>query len=391
MSLFRGIATKSLAWAVRLLQLAVHVGPRSEIGSGTDVLILQYVLPLGSCLHMTPVYEGIKRSRPNARITVATRGVALLILRRSPFVDHLIETPDPFKNLAATIMVLRSELRHRGIAPDCVLTGAPDQRTKIALVAAMVCAGWRGGFTVSEELYQRPLRYEYNESQIQNNLRLVTLLGDGVDGIEPRLLYSGSEAMAAKEALRPIWDVNQPVLVVVSRNSGGQKTGWNNKKWVTVLQYAHNILGYALVYVGTADEVRAVDLLRQEVGGMHLSLAGKTSIGVLAAVLALSDMVLTIDTGTMHVGRSVRVPMIVLAPSWQRAWEWLPLGHKQVRVLRGPDRKEVPSDYQLDEISSAMVEAALTELTEWYPSSAEAREERLNRGLSDRDLLPMRL
>ena len=104
-------------------------------------------------------------------------------------------------------------------------------------------------------------------------------------------------------------------------------------------------------------------------------------------MLAASDYVVTLDTGTMHVGRAAGVPMVVLGPSWQKPLEWMPLGVENVRVLRGPDREDMPEGYRLDEVSADSVIAALGELTNLYPAAAATRELRIEAGLSDIDHL----
>src|ERR1700679_3387312 len=75
-----------------------------------QVLILEYMLPLGSCVHLTPLFEAIKISRPDVAVTVATRGLGSQVLRHSPYVDRLIETPDPLTDLWGAVRALRRRL-----------------------------------------------------------------------------------------------------------------------------------------------------------------------------------------------------------------------------------------------------------------------------------------
>jgi ADP-heptose:LPS heptosyltransferase len=338
---------------------------------------------------MTPLFEAIKQTRPGVTITVATRGLGLQVLRHSPFVDHLVETPNPVTDLRTAINSLRSQLKKRGVTPDGCLTGVGDQRTSIALLAAGACAGWRGGFTVAPSLYHHPLAYDRERSLIANNLRLAELIGVETQPLEPRVFFSAADQEAALELLAPLRTrPQQPVLVAVTQNSGGQATGWHDDRWVEVLRHAWNALGYEVVFVGTSDETQAIERLREKAGGIGISLAGKTSVTSLAAVLANSDMVVSLDTGTMHVGRAAGVPMIVLGPSWQRPHEWLPLGNDHVVILRGEDRDDIPAGYRLDEVGADAVIAALEQLTTTYPASFIERQARVRHSLSTVDLLP---
>jgi len=141
------------------------------------------------------------------------------------------------------------------------------------------------------------------------------------------------------------------------------------------------------MYVGTSGDKAAIEAIRGAAGGVGRSVAGRTSVTELAALLAMSDVMVTLDTGTMHVGRAVKTPMVVLGPSWQRPIEWLPLMVANVRILRGADRDTVPENYQLDEISTESVIAALDDLLRVYPASAEARSDRVAQSLSSVDHL----
>src|SRR5271168_4876664 len=110
-----------------------------------QILVLEYMLPLGTCVHLTPFFEALKLCRPDVEITVATQGMGLQVLRHSPYVDRLIDTPDPLTDLKAAVLFLRSSLRRLKLEPDCVLTGASDQRTRIGLMGMLGASGWRGG------------------------------------------------------------------------------------------------------------------------------------------------------------------------------------------------------------------------------------------------------
>lgn len=350
-----------------------------------SVLFLEYLLPLGCCVHLTPVYEAIKRSRPDITVSVATRGLGLAVLRHNSSIDHLIETPDPISDLPNAAKALRSELQRRNLQPDCTFTGASDQRTRIALLGFWVGGGWRGGFTQAPQLYQRPLRYQWDRSLIDNNLQLADLIEARASHLEPRVFFSKADVATARSMAHEINPSGKPLLVLVTQGSGGQRTGWHEDRFVEVIRHAHDALGRSIAYVGTAADTAAVEQIRQAAGGIGTSLTGRTSVTELAALLALSDAVVSLDTGTMHVGRAVGVPMVVMGPSWQKPLEWLPLQIDNVRILRGQDRTNVPADYKLDEVEASSVIASLTELSEKYPADPARREERLQASVSDVD------
>jgi ADP-heptose:LPS heptosyltransferase len=360
-----------------------RVTPRPD--DANSVLILEYMLPLGCCVHLTPVYEAIKQSRPGTTITVVTRGLGAALLRHNPFIDHLIQTPDPLTDLRGAARSLSRSLVRLNLRPNCCFTGASDQRTRIALLSLFTGAGWRGGFTQSPQLYHRPLSYQPDRSLIDNNLQLLSLLGIPQHHFEPRVFFSAADAASAQSIVRSANPEGRPLLVMVTQNSGGQSTGWHIERFAEVIRHAHDVLGCAIVYAGTASDFSAIEHIRRAAGEIGTSLAGQTSVTELAALLALSDAAVSLDTGTMHVGRAVGTPMVVIGPSWQRPTEWLPLGQPHIHILRGPDHTDIPKGYRLDEVHAAAVIAALEDLLLTNPPSPTSRNTRLQANTSTTD------
>jgi ADP-heptose:LPS heptosyltransferase len=351
------------------------------------VLVLEYNLALGYCVHLTPLFEAIKREHPEITTIVATWGMGAAVLRHSPYVDHLIVTPNALKDFSGALASLRQQLKTRGLEPDCCLTGVSDQRTKIGLLGAAVCSGWRGGFAILPSLYQRPLAYNSGISLIANNLGLATLIGLSEKLVEPKIFYSSEDVAVARELVAAARAAGRPVLVVIARGSGGLPTAWHEERWVETIRYAHHELGYNILYVGTAADANALATLRDLADGIGTSLAGATSINQLAALIALSDMVISIDTGGMHVTRAVGTPMVILGLAWEKPVIWLATDRTSIRILRGPDLEKAPPGYRLDDISVEWATTELAEMTRLFPPDDAAREARLKASLSTIDNL----
>jgi ADP-heptose:LPS heptosyltransferase len=246
--------------------------------------------------------------------------------------------------------------------------------------------GWRGGYTLKPALYQRALEYDRSISLIANNLKLTRLFGCEAKHMEPRVFFSQENAATARGLVREINPDGRPLVMMVTQSSGGQATGWHTDRFVRVIRYAAE-LGCAVAYVGTSGDAAAIEVIRTAAGGIGVSVAGRTNVTELAALIAMSDAMVTLDTGTMHVGRAVKTPMVVLGPSWQKPIEWLPLEVANVRILRGVDRDTVPEGYRLDEIRAESVIEALEDLLRTYPASGEMRTDRVRQSLSSIDHL----
>jgi ADP-heptose:LPS heptosyltransferase len=373
---------------LHLLQKTLRLTRPRTFTPPRTLLILQYQMPLGCCVHGTPLYAAIKQANPSITLIVATRGLGLATLQHDPNIDHLIATPDPMTSRVAAWRVaqyLRRELRARHLAPDLILQDAANRAGTYALFALFLRLAPTAGFADAPALYDTHLPYNDHLSLLDNNLRLTALIGPQQPHTEPAVYFTASDLTTARTLLHEANPTNKPLAAFVLQGSGAQQTAWHDDRFAAVLAHTQS-LGYQTIFLGTPPDTPAIGRIRALAQSNGASLAGRTSIPQLAAVLTLCDLLVSVDTGTMHVGRAAGLPMAVLAPTWQAAIEWLPLNLPQIRILRGADHfieyGHVPPHYRLDEIQPPDVNQAITDLTTLYPPSPQARESRAQRLLT---------
>ncbi len=369
-----------------LFRLLRALRPRRTAPSST-VLLLQYAMPLGCCVHGTPLIRALRRQDPDRRLIVATRGTGASVLRHHPDVDLLLETADPLGSLRAMVGVVRHLRRSlkNGNRPGLVLVDASSRSGRYSLLAAALRLAPTAGFDGLPALYDHAFAYDKGVSLIDNSLRLTALSGPLAQHHEPAVLFSRAELDRARELLREANPEHRPSVAFVMQGSGGQRTSWQDNRFAQLIEHVSG-LGCLPIFLGTAADAAVIARIQSTLPGTQpgVSLAGRTSIPELAALLCLCDLLVSVDTGTMHLGRASQVPLVVLAPSWQKAVEWLPLEVGNARVLRGPDRDEVPPAYRLDEISFEDARDAVDDLLRRFPPSATARESRVAQRLAAR-------
>lgn len=365
-----------------------YVVPRGRpAGAGNCILVLQSMLPLGGCVHATPLFTLLKHDLPNLPVWVATRGLGLEVLRHNPDIAGLIELPDALQDLRTTGAALRLALKARSLWPEWIVLDSSNPRTKIALLGALFARAPLVGYSEAAGLLTLPLKRDsQNRSLLEDNLRIGQALGATATHYEPRVFFSAEVAAEAERLLIPHNPKHLPIAVFSTQPSGGQPTAWHSDRFAAVAE-ALAARGFLPVFVGTAAQSPALEALQSASSCMTVSLAGKTDIRLLAGVLARADLCITIDTGTMHVARAVGVPMVVLAPVFQSPVEWLPLNAPQAVVLRGEGTRAVGADYRLDEITVPAVLDAVDTLLRNCPPSPAACALRLAAAVTDVDHL----
>ncbi|HEV2619086.1 MAG TPA: glycosyltransferase family 9 protein [Acidobacteriaceae bacterium] len=344
------------------LERVVRPTSREPLDAARNFLLLQHPMALGPVVHATPLIPALRAATPGSRIAVAASGMATEIFANNPGVDCLIATPSPLTDLSGAISSWRRQNpfgRERFVA----LTTLGNERTRIGIAALASGASARIGFTEAPELYRAALRFDASRSVIENNLRIVEVLGFSSRHFEPQTFFADADLAWARATLAANGGrEGQMVAVFVTQTSVTQRKSWRAERFQAAARHLMERYGAHIVFVGTAAEAAAIEQLRAGLGPATSSVAGKTSLLRLSALLSLCRVGLTLDTGTMHIGRTVGLPMCIIAPAWSPPIEWLPLGDPRYRILKNAEMDVCPPDYGIDEVSVDEVTAALDQL-----------------------------
>ena len=329
-------------------------GRADELRSLKQFVLLQYAPALGSVVHATPLISALRTAVPDARIIVCASGFAREIYRGNPAVDKLVETPSPTEHLLSAAAAIRQGLPRGRFA---TLTTVSNERVAVGLAAVLAGARNLVGFTLGQELYRTALPYDAGMSQIGNNLRIVQALGHFVEEplppFEPQVFFSVDDLEYANSLLRRFDKAKRPAAVLVTQTSVTQRKSWRPERFVAVAAALRERYGMNVLLVGAGSERESVARLVQQIGAGVQSVAGETSLPQLAALLSLCRVGVTLDTGTMHLGRAVGLKMVVIAPAWSPPLEWLPLNDPRFIILKHADMlpQQMPADYIIDEVS----------------------------------------
>lgn len=369
----KGAVYSGVAACERML----HAGDVPADGSLRDIpnfLLLQYPLALGTAIHATPLVPALRQAIPGCRIVVAASGFALQVFRNNPGINRLIETPSPLKDLKGAIQTLRQQRLFEG-ETYATLTTTGNERTRVLMQALLSGAAIRIGFTVAPQLYRKPLVFDRSASQIANNLRIVEALGHKTTHFEPEIFFSEGDLSFAHTALSKAGvQPGQPLAVLITQTSVTQRKSWRPERFRAAAEFLAERYGAHILFAGTAAESTAIEKIREHLSARSTSVAGKTTLTQLAALMSLCTVGLTLDTGPLHIGRAVGLPMVIIAPAWSPPVEWLPVGNDRYRILKNANMTPPPpEDYLIDEVSVDEVISALADLLARYPREGSAR------------------
>ncbi|MCX9192083.1 glycosyl transferase [Carbonactinospora thermoautotrophica] len=169
----------------------------------------------------------------------------------------------------------------------------------VSALGARVTAGCRAD---DAPPLDRWIRYVYYQPEVFRFLEVVGLVGAQPVGVEPVLELTGRDVREVAELLGALLD-GRP-LAALHPGAGDPRRRWPAERFAEVGD-ALAEAGAAVVITGTPGEA---ELVRQVAGEMRrpaLDLAGRLSIGGLAALYARCAVVVANDTGPLHVARAV--------------------------------------------------------------------------------------
>jgi ADP-heptose:LPS heptosyltransferase len=227
--------------------------------------------------------------------------------------------------------LLKSAASWRGNGYDLAINFEPDVRSNllVATSGARWTAGYRsaGGGPLLDEAHE----YDRAAHTTDNALRLVTTVfaADPPPQAHP-LIEIPAEHRARARAL--IGTARQP-LVAMHVSGGRPVKQWDPARFADVARRLAGARRATILLTGSAaDRPLVAQVTRELPAGTAIDATGDADLLTLAALMEASELLITGDTGPMHVAAAVGTPIVaVFGPSDPR--RYAPRGPKD-RVIR---------------------------------------------------------
>lgn len=355
-------------------------------------LFLNYETPLGHAALATATFAAIKARRPEAYIAVAASGLTANLFRASALIDELITTPHAITHTGDAVGFFLNHIYPRRKDFDYVMTDGGNERTRIALLALASGVRRRIGLSLKPELFHTGLFYDRSLSNIANNMRLLEAIGLGGAPVEPAIHFTSDDLTKVEAILAESPTAAGPRIAVIASSSKGHPNEWFDDRWADLSRGLQSQLNAQIVFLGAKGDAPQIERIRAAAAVPTLSAAGRTDLPQLAALIAISDVVVTIDTGGLHVARAVNAPAVVLANAAQPDNWWLPpKTDPRFRILRHGDvpcalclKFACATRECMQESTVDMVEQAVIDHLAAFPASVEARAKRAAARTNDR-------
>ena len=129
--------------------------------------------------------------------------------------------------------------------------------------------------------------------------------------------------------------------VALCTNTKNPVKDWNAKDAAEFIRLV-NESGKRVVWVGTSNSSEMAEEVKNNIGDVFLNLINKTDIALLGGVLKNCRALVSVDTGTMHIGVAMKMPVVSLFFVPFLVDEWAPRDESYTRVILNEDGISAP-------------------------------------------------
>ncbi len=285
---------------------------------GCDNILVRGVNWIGDAVMTMPALRALKLANPGAKLTLLVKPWVSPLFEKDPNVDEIMHYSEDHGGIAGRLRLAR-EIRKRGFCEAVLFQNAIDA----ALLAFLGGIPERIGYSRDGRRFlltkavpvDRGLKDVHH---IEYYLNLVSSAGFKAEKSLPWIFLSLEERLQARERMKAL---KRPVIAMNPGATYGSSKRWHPERFAEVGWRVINELGGSVIVLGGTSEVsiaeeivrllsRAAALPGQD--NRILMLAGKTGLRELAAVISESDVLVTNDSGPMHMGYAVGTPVAAI-------------------------------------------------------------------------------
>jgi ADP-heptose:LPS heptosyltransferase len=284
----------------------------------------------GDLLQTSPTIVGLKAAHPDAHVTVLVERNFAQVCHGIPGIDRVWELD--LDHLGRLLLGAGGGLREAYHEIERLLAALRAERFDLALnysssrmsavllhlIGAEQTRGWTmsaDGFRVIAGRWSQLFSAScLHRRQAAFNLVDYYKRAAGVQGGPQRLFYEVSPAARAEARRRLAAEGVAPDAPVVAFQLGASRPArcWPAASWAALGEELARRLGARLLLCGGGGERPVGAEVARALGPAAIDVTGRTSIPELAALLERADVLVTPDTGPMHLAVAVGTPVVAL-------------------------------------------------------------------------------
>lgn len=306
-----------------LLTLSLTVMEKSDWRYYKNILCIR-LDAMGDVLMTTPAIRALKESAKGRKITLLTSTVGQKVTPYIPEIDEVIEYDVPWEKNDGQFQTneffsLIKILKERQFDAAVIFTSFSQDSFPAAIITYLAEIRCRLAYST-----QNPFRllthYLPNTEpftplmhEVERQLHLAASIGATTKNtnlsfaINQQINHETNRILQIENI-----DSAKPFIVLHPGVYGAAKRQFAQEIFAQAAKQLVKELHFPIVITGSKSEEMLVNDIQQQIGSGSFSLAGKLTVGQLGALMKLSKLVITNNTGPMHIAAAVQTPIVAL-------------------------------------------------------------------------------
>lgn len=299
------------------------------------ILILR-LSAIGDTIHTLPLVNALKQKYPECEIGWVVEDKAALFIREHQMVDKCFIVPKIewkkrgfcFKNILDFFKITKqiNDENYEVVIDTQQLLKSAIFLPFLNIKRKITLSGGRefSGIFSNEIVRSRHKLFDPNYHVVRRNMELAEYLGADTNNIEFKLSLPNVNTIKRVESLLSSLDTTKKTVAISPATTWDNKH-WNEENWKTVLKYLDGKVN--IVFTGTAQDIPLIKRISSGICEYSV-LAGQTNLEELAEVYRHSDVLISPDSGSAHIGWAVENPFVITVFTATAANRNAPFGEK---------------------------------------------------------------
>jgi lipopolysaccharide heptosyltransferase II len=280
---------------------------------------------IGDVMLSTPVYESLKKKYPSAKLTILVSSDAKGVVEMNPYVNNVlvlrntwfaIDNRIKFSEILSILRKIRKENFDIGID----LRG--DIRSILLMFFGKIGFRISYGITGGGFLLNMMSGYEKEMHEVDKNLKLIEEFDCKATNKRLLINYSQADEESILTLLEREHVCKDEILLAVHTETGYPSKSWKKERFVQLLQEMNKRNYGRIVLIGNGSDDIEFRYIYERLNFNYINTVGKLSIRKLAVLLERCAVLISCDSGPVHVATAVGTPCIVLFSGANDLKQW---------------------------------------------------------------------
>jgi 3-deoxy-D-manno-octulosonic-acid transferase/heptosyltransferase-1 len=310
---------------------------------GPNSILIVKLSAIGDVVHTLPLLEVLRKNFPSARIDWVVEEEAGQLIEGHEGIDHVIishrkswqkrllklrEQSAALKEIVRFLKELRSHeydlvIDLHGLFKSGILTGISRGKRKMGFT------GGREGSSLF--LTEKPYYVDYDQHALDRYLKGADYLKCSKDSWKGKIPISRSDKETVDTFIRE-YGLKDEKFLAINPMARWETKLWEPSKFSMLADRVQKELCCKVIFTGSKQDRGSIDKIIHGMSKKPINLTGRTSLKELAYLYSKCALLITTDTGPMHIAAAMGCPVVALfGPT--APWRTGPYG-KVHRVIR---------------------------------------------------------